>query len=130
MIRPIKRIIRLATDNPYQYATEDDLVWDTLQEAIEHETRLKQGTKVEKDPTVYEQVWTVQEAINKAVAEHRPVRFLTNKSNAELKKEIVDLKGCKLRKPDKDSNEVAVLPGDLAESFDFNEVDTKVVINT
>jgi len=60
--------------------------------------------------TVYEQVWTVQEAINKAVAENRVVRFISTKSNAELRKEIVDLKGCKLMKPDKFSNDVAVVP--------------------
>jgi len=77
--------------------------------------------------TVYEQVWTVQEAINKAVAENRVVRFISTKSNAELRKEIVDLKGCKLMKPDKFSNDVAVVPGHLTSTFDFNDVDTKII---
>ena len=58
---------------------------------------------------IYEQIWSMQQAINTAVAEKRVVRFKTDKSNRELKKEITDLKNCSMRKPDKDSNEVAVI---------------------
>ena len=81
-----------------------------------------------EDKPKYDPFISIQESINRAVAEHRPVRFLTSMTREQLLKGIVDLKGCKLRKPDKNSNEVAVLPGDLAESFDFNEVDTKVTL--
>jgi hypothetical protein len=72
---------------------------------------------------VYEQVWSVQEAINKAVAENRAVRFISDKTNTQLKKEIVDLKGCKLLKPDRNSHEVAVVPASITD-FDFATVDT------
>jgi aspartate carbamoyltransferase regulatory subunit len=71
----------------------------------------------------YEQIWSIQEAINMAVAEHRVVRFLSEKTNEQLKKDIVDIKGCKLRKPRKESNDIAVIPPDIdADKFDFDEV--------
>lgn len=75
----------------------------------------------------YEPFITIQEAINKAVAESRPVRFICNLSGAELKKGIVDLKGCSIMKPDKESNDVAVVP-ECVTDFDFNEVDTKITL--
>ena len=59
-----------------------------------------------------------------AVEEKRVVRFLSNESNASIKKKIDDLKGCKLRKPSKESNDVAVIPPSVdPNNFDFNEVD-------
>lgn len=75
----------------------------------------------------YEQVWNIQTAINTAVAEGRVVRFLSDKSNKELKKEVEDLKGCKLLKPSKESCDVAVVPGGI-ENFDFEEVNTRIVL--
>jgi hypothetical protein len=74
----------------------------------------------------YEDFFTIQEAINKAVAENRVVRFLTKLSNKELKKQIVDLKDCKLMKPDKNSDDVAVIPKGI-DDFDFNDVDTSII---
>lgn len=73
----------------------------------------------------YEQVWTTQEAINKAVAEHRVVRFLSDKSNYQIKSEIDDLKGCLIRKADRESRDVAVIPPGI-ESFSFEDVDTSI----
>ncbi len=77
----------------------------------------------------HEQIWSVQEAINKAIATDKPVRFVSNKTNDELRKEIVDLKGCQLVKPDKDSNEVAAVPPSV-KNFDFDAVDTSAVLWT
>lgn len=75
----------------------------------------------------YEQVWNVQTAINTARAENRVVRFLSDKSNKDLKKEVEDLKGCKLLKPSKESHDVAVVPPGI-ENFDFEEVDTRIIL--
>jgi hypothetical protein len=69
----------------------------------------------------FDQVTTIQQAINMAVAENRVIRFKTAKSNKELKNEIDFLKGCALRKPDRDSYEVAVIPEGV-EDFCFDEV--------
>lgn len=75
---------------------------------------------------IYEQIWTIQQAINMAVAEKRVVRFLTDKPNKQIKKEIDDIKGCALRKPDRESNEVAVIPPGI-EDFCFDKkVDTSI----
>lgn len=76
---------------------------------------------------VYEQIWTVQEAINKAAATGKVVRFLSRKPNSELRKEIIDLKGCKLLKKDRESEDVAAVPPNVKD-FDFNDVDTKVTL--
>jgi hypothetical protein len=73
------------------------------------------------DKPKYDSVTSIQQAINMAVAEKRVVRFLSNKSNDELRKGIIDLKGCKLRKPAKESNDIAVIPPSV-EDFDFEEV--------
>ena len=70
----------------------------------------------------YDYVRTVQEAINMTVAEDRVVRFLSSKTNAELKKEILDKKGCKIVKPAKLADDVAVIPPSVT-NFDFNKVD-------
>lgn len=80
-----------------------------------------------EDKPKYEQIETIQQAINMCVAENRPIRFKSKLSNAELKKGIVDKRNCKLLKPSKDSDEVAIVPYWM-EDFDFNEVDTKVTL--
>lgn len=71
----------------------------------------------------YEPITNAQTAINMAVGENRVVRFLTSKTNAELKREILDRKGCKLMKPAKLSDEVAVVPASIT-NFDFDKIDT------
>ena len=73
-----------------------------------------------KEKEVYTQIWSTQQAINMAVAEQRVIRFKTEKSNKEIKREIDDLRNCSLRKPDKYSNEVAVIPPGI-EDFCFEE---------
>lgn len=75
----------------------------------------------------YDYVNSIQEAINMAVTENRVVRFISRWSNEEIKISGVDRKGCKLMKPDKESNDVAVLPPSV-KNFDFDAVDTKIVI--
>lgn len=71
----------------------------------------------------YDYVDNVQTAINMAVAENRVVRFLSSKSNAELKKEVLVKKGCKLVKPSKFSDDVAVVPPTI-NNFNFDKIDT------
>jgi len=78
-------------------------------------------------PVKYEPITNVQTAINMAVVENKAVRFLSSKTNAELKKEILDKKGCKIMKPSKFSDDVAVIPPSITD-FDFNKVDTSVSI--
>ena len=73
----------------------------------------------------YDDITNIQTAINMAVAEKRVVRFLTAKTNAELKKEVIDLKGCKMMKPNKFSGDVAVVPAGV-KNFDFDKIDTSV----
>ena len=78
-----------------------------------------------KAPVKYDYIHNVQTAINMAVAEDRVVRFLSSKTNAELKKEILDKKGCKIMKPAKLSDDVAVVPPSI-NNFDFDKVDTSL----
>lgn len=129
MIRPIKRLVRLMNDPEYRYMTDDELVWDTFDEAMEHDLMLQKGTDNPVTHAVYEDVTSIQQAINMAVAENRVVRFLSNEDNKELRRKIDDLKGCKIMKPDRTSNDVAVVPPGI-ENFDFNEVDTRLVLNS
>lgn len=127
MIRPIKRLVRLMNDPEYRYMTDDELVWDTFGEAMEHDLTLQKGTENPVTHAVYEAVTSVQQAINMAVAENRVVRFLSSEDNKELRRKIDDLKGCKIMKPDRTSNDIAVVPPGI-ENFDFNEVDTRLVL--
>jgi hypothetical protein len=129
MIRPIKRLVRLMNDPEYRYMTDDELVWDTFGEAMEHDLTLQKGTENPVTHAVYEAVTSVQQAINMAVAENRVVRFLSSEDNKELRRKIDDLKGCKIMKPDRTSNDIAVVPPGI-ENFDFNEVDTRLVLNS
>lgn len=82
----------------------------------------------EAKKAIYEQIQTTQQAINTAITEHRVVRFQTDKSNKEIKRTIDNLKGCLLRKPDKDAGEIAVIPPGI-EDFCFEEaVDTSIEV--
>ena len=128
MIRPERRLVKLKTESEFQYRTKDGLLWDTLAEAVEHEERL--NTK--ENPVaraVYEGISTIQEAINKAVATGKVVRYLSSLPNAELKRTIDDIKGCKLMKPSRDSNDIAIIPPGI-NNFDFNDIDTSIVWNS
>ena len=122
MITPVKRIMILKTDPPFRYRTEDGLLWDTMTKAVDHEAKLE-GREDDNPVTHadYENVFTIQEAINMAVAEDRVVRFLWSGSNEEVRRQIDDLKGCKLMKPSKESKDIAVIPPSV-KNFDFHEV--------
>ena len=69
----------------------------------------------------YDDIQTTQQAINMAVAQHRVVRFKTRKSNKDIRREVDDLKGCSMRKPDAESEEVAIIPPGI-DDFTFDEV--------
>jgi len=120
-IRPVKYLIQIPGKPSFYYRTTDDgAEFIDLDEAVEHENKLHEGKFMK--PAEYEQIWSIQEAINKAVAENRTVKFIWNKTNKEIKKDIIDIKGCKLRKPDKDSNTIAVIPPSIdVDTFDFSE---------
>ena len=75
----------------------------------------------------FDDVTTTQQAINMAVAERRVVRYLTNKTREEILGQIDDKKGCMLRKPDKDSREVAIVPPHIKD-FSFDTVDTSLIL--
>lgn len=74
----------------------------------------------------YEPIDNVQTAINMAIAEDRVIRYLTEKLNSQIKKEIIDLKDCLLRKPTRDSKEIAVVPPSV-EDFCFDEEKGSIV---
>jgi hypothetical protein len=122
MIKTIKNFIQVpGRPIAYTYITRDGKPFSDLDEAVEHENSLTP----EKRPIVYEQIWSIQEAINKAIAENRVVRFLWNGSNKDIKKGIIDKKDCRIMKPEKDSNDVAVIPPGI-EDFDFGDVDLSI----
>jgi len=77
-------------------------------------------------PIKYEPITNVQTAINMAVAENHTVRFLSGKTNKELKKEILDKKGCQIVKLSKESNDIAVVPESIKD-FDFHKIDTSII---
>ena len=129
MIKPVRRLVRLLNEPEFRFMTDDGLTWDTLSEATEHELRLQGKDENPVTHAVYEAVTSIQQAINTAVAENRVVRFLSNDDNKELRRKIDDLKGCKIMKPDKKSNDVAVVPPSI-QNFDFNDVDTRLVLNS
>lgn len=121
MIKVVPAPIIVPGKQSFRYMTSDDQeLFMTLDEAMEHEADLNEK-KIDKKTVNYEQIWTIQEAINKAVAEHRVVRFIWKGDNASIKKGIVDIKDCKLMKPSKESNDVAVIPPGIND-FTFNEV--------
>jgi hypothetical protein len=76
----------------------------------------------------YDQIWQTQQAINMAISEERVVRFKTGKSNKEIKREITDLRGCLLRKPDKHSDEVAVIPPWINDFCFEEKVDESLIV--
>lgn len=127
-IRPVRRLIQGPGIPEFAYKTEDGQQFFDLDEAIEHENKLndaKQGP-----PVVYEQIWTIQEAINMAVAENRVVRFCSDESNKALRRGIVDIKGCKVLKRDQYSTDVAVVPPTI-DGYDFCPmVDTSLSISS
>jgi hypothetical protein len=123
-VKAIRGFVQIPGRENIVYLTCDNKSFHDYEVAVKHDN----DYHAKNTPSaVYEQVWTIQEAINKAVAERRVVRFLTNKSNLELKKGIVDLKGCKLMKPDRESKDVAVIPAGI-NNFDFNDVDTSLTV--
>lgn len=93
------------------------------------EPKLTTTTKVvgQDEKPKFDDIQTTQQAINMAVAEQRVVRYITNKTREEILGQIDDKKGCSLRKPDKDSMEVAIIPEGI-EDFSFDEVDTKIYV--
>jgi len=117
-IRVIPGRIQIPGRPNYIFLTRDDQEFTDYEEARLHENSLIVKDKV---PIVYEQIWTIQEAINKAAAEHRVVRFIWTGDNASIRRGIVDKKGCQLMKPDRDSNDIAVIPPNV-QNFDFEEV--------
>ena len=119
-IRVVPTLVQVPNRPNYKYVCSDNFDTFDIDEAVEHENKLVEGKKV----VPYDRVWSIQEAINMAVAEDRVVRFLSNKSNKELRKGIIDIKGCKLLKPYETSNDIAVVPLSVDfKKFDFDEVD-------
>lgn len=104
------------------YLTCDNQSFHNYEEAVKHDNAYHEKNAPK---AVFEQIWTIQEAINKAVAEQRVVRFITDKSNVEIRKDIDDLKGCKIMKSSRESKDVAVIPEGI-NNFDFNDVDTSL----
>ena len=76
----------------------------------------------------YDHIVTTQQAINMAIAEHRVVRFQTDKSNEEIKRTVDDLRGCVMRKPDKDAKEVAIIPPGIEDFCFEEEIDTSLIV--
>jgi len=99
----------------FKYICDDGEEFFDIDEATEHENKINRLR--EEDPSKYEQVWTIQQAINMAVAENRVVRFLWEESNEQIRRGIVDKKDCKILKPDRDSYDVAVVPPDLRKAY-------------
>jgi hypothetical protein len=95
------------------YQTDDGHEFFDIDEAIEHENSFESLPPAKE--VIYDVVQSMQEAINQAIAENRVIRIKTKKSNKELKKEIVDLRGCKMIKPEKESNDVAVVPPSITD---------------
>jgi hypothetical protein len=126
MIKQVRRSVILSPrQSPFVYQTEDGTTFDTFPEAVDYENNYNEEHL--QTNANYEQVWTVQEAINKAVTENRVVRFLSGKSRNDLLREVDDLKGCKLMKPSRESKDVAVIPASV-QNFDFNDVDTRLEV--
>ncbi len=82
--------------------------------------------KIEKQ--IYDSITTTQQAINMAIAENRVVRFKSSASNKEIKRTVDDLRGCSMRKPDKDSHEVAIIPPGIEDFCFEEEVDESLVV--
>lgn len=118
---------RVITTQPgHLYQTDDGETFENLDEAVDHDNELRRNAP--KPPVQYEQIWSIQEAINKAVAEDRVVRFIWEGDNASIKKGIVDKKGCSIMKPEKKSKDVAVIPPSVKD-FDFALPDTSVTVS-
>jgi hypothetical protein len=120
-IKAVYSSIQTAKGPVLYYMTDDMQRFLNLNEAVEHEVELKNKPLKETIKTTFEQVWSVQEAINKAAETKQVVRFLSCQTNAEIKKGIIDLRGCKIMKPSKEATEVAVIPPEVTD-FDFEDV--------
>ncbi len=101
------------------YKTADGEEFSSLEEAVEHENKINEDRRPK--PT-YDYVTSIQQAINMAVAENRVVRFIWEKDNDSIRKEVEDPKGCRLRKPYKEAKEIAVVPESQEKTFTFEEV--------
>lgn len=117
-IRMVKALVRGVQD--FKYVTRDNQEFFDLEEAVDHENNIAKLATKKVIP--YEKIWSIQQAINMAVEENRVVRFLWKGDNASIKKGIDFKKGCKLLKPDKESNDIAVIPPSV-KTFDFEEVE-------
>ncbi|MCP3924896.1 MAG: hypothetical protein GY714_20140 [Desulfobacterales bacterium] len=83
-----------------------------------------------EEKPIYDAVTTTQQAINMAIAENRVVRYKTTLSNQEIKDQIDDKKDCLLRKPDREANEVAIIPPGI-EDFTFDKnVDETIILQS
>jgi len=119
-IRAVPTIIKSTSSPGVKYLASDNTEFFNIDEAIEYENSL---VKEPDEPVVYEQIFTIQQAINMAVEEKRIVRFLWEGDNKAIKKSIVDIKGCKLMKSDKESRDIAIIPPSIDKNtFDFGEV--------
>ncbi len=122
MIRRVRRPLLLATGaDSFFYVTDDGKEFENPHEAIAWEEEMNKQ-KEYIPPAEREGVLSIQQAINMAVAENRVVRFIWNRDNAEIKKSIDDIKGCKLLKPFKESKEIAVVPPGLDFAFEESGV--------
>lgn len=119
MIRRLPTQIFVPGQQNFRYVTRDGSAFMQLEEAVDYENHL--NLEEGKPTVVYEQIWTIQEAINKAVAENRVVRFIWHKTNEELKKGIDDLKNCSIMQAEKGSMDTAVIPPSITD-FIFAEV--------
>jgi hypothetical protein len=125
-VRAVHAYIQVPGRPNVKYITCDKEEFFDYREAVTHDNKFHE----KQNPTVvYEQIWSIQEAINKASETGKVVRFLSDKTNQELKQGIVDMKGCTIRKPEKDSNDVAVIPPGIKD-FDFFAVDTSLEVNS
>jgi hypothetical protein len=114
----MKTLIRGVQD--FKYITKDNKEFFDLEEAVEYENSLVKFTPKKAVP--YEFITSIQQAINMAVEENRVVRFLWKGTNESIKKGIDFKRDCRLLKPDKDSNDVAIVPPSVKD-FDFDEVE-------
>jgi hypothetical protein len=119
-ITPVEKLIQIPGRPTHKYVCCDGMEFEDIDEAVEYDNALHAKNT---PPPVYDYVFTIQQAINMAVAESRVVRIIYKGTNQELKKGIENLKGCKLRKPSKESQDVAVIPPCIdPDTWDFNAV--------
>ncbi|MFA6358953.1 MAG: hypothetical protein WCY09_09885 [Candidatus Omnitrophota bacterium] len=116
-ITPVKKLFKATGEPIFVYRTEDGSEFFDIDEAIEYDNKYVEEHTA-STPVTYDYVWSIQEAINMAVKENRVVRFIWEKSNEEIRKDIVDLKNCKIMKRDREAKDMAVIPPGI-EDFVF-----------